>query len=177
MVGSITGRHFGDDELAMLKGTYLDLGGELLGGQKLVATGRKVVTEEDLAIFLMLLRFFTSNMNADGSLPTARWIEMWTALHEAGDIGRPWCHHRYAAMRNYLSSKGLLSWEDAGYLIGGVGGDGRYVPGQAAKWHASEDVPAGDGVGDEVGLPAEEPRDLAEREVVVLHRMTSLSYL
>ena len=140
IVGSITGRHFGDDELAKLKGTYLDLARELLGGQKLVATGRKVVTEEDLAIFLMLLRFFTSNMNADGSLPTARWIEMWTALHEAGDIGRPWCHHRYAAMRNFLSDKGLLSWEDAGYLIGGVGGDGRYVPGQAAKWHASEDL-------------------------------------
>ena len=28
---------------------------------------------------------------------------------------------------------------------------------------------AGDGVGDEVGLPPEEPRDLAEREVAVLH--------
>ena len=39
------------------------------------------------------------------------------------------------------------------------------------------DVTAGDGVDDEVGLLAENPRDLAEREVVVLHRMTSLSYI
>jgi hypothetical protein len=90
----------------------------------------------------MLLRFFTSNMNADGSLPTARWIELWTALHEAKDIERPWCHHRYAAIRNFLSGKGLLSWEDTGYLIGGVGNGGRYVPGQAAKWHAGEELMA-----------------------------------
>ena len=58
----------------------------MLGEKKLVAKGRKVVTEEDLAVFLMLLRFFTNNMNADGSLPVARWREMWTALHGAGDV-------------------------------------------------------------------------------------------
>jgi hypothetical protein len=140
IIGSITGCHFGDDELAKLQGTYLDLARELLGGQRLVATGRKVVTEEDLAIFLMLLRFFTSNRNADGSLPTARWRDLWTALHEAGDIERPWCHHRYAAMRNHLSGKGLLTWEDPGYLIGGVGNNGQYIAGQAAKWCASEEL-------------------------------------
>jgi hypothetical protein len=90
----------------------------------------------------MLLRFFSASMNADGSLPTARWMELWTALYKADDIGRPWCHHRYAAMRNYLSGKGLLTWEDPGYLIGGAGRDGRYVPGKAAKWCASEDLMA-----------------------------------
>jgi hypothetical protein len=45
-------------------------------------------------------------------------------------------------MRNFLSGKGLLRWEDTGYLIGGVGNNGRYVPGQAAKWHAGEELMA-----------------------------------
>ena len=57
--GSIAGRHFGAEELAKLGGGYLSLAKELLGGKKLVATGRRVVTEEDVAVFLMLLRFFT----------------------------------------------------------------------------------------------------------------------
>ena len=87
--GSMSGHHFGPEELASLQGGYLDLATQLLGEKKLVATGRKVVTAEDLAIFLKLLRFLTGNMNPDGSLPTARWRELWSALHEAGDVVRP----------------------------------------------------------------------------------------
>ena len=95
------------------------------------------VAEGDLAIFLMLLRFFSLNMNADGSLPTARWREMWTALHEAGDIDRAWCHHRYARMRNFLTEKDLLVWEDEDFTVGVVDDAGRFVPGKAAKWCAT----------------------------------------
>lgn len=135
-VGSIDGRHFGQEELVRLEGDYQSLAAKLLGENKLVAGNRKVVTREDLAIFLMLLRFFSGHMNADGSLPTARWRAMWTALHEAGDVGRPWCHRRYAAMRNFLSEQGLLAWDDEGYLVGDAGRDGRYVPGKAARWRA-----------------------------------------
>ncbi len=36
-------------------------------------SGRAVVTAEDVAIFLMLLRFFTLNMNEDGTLPQVRF--------------------------------------------------------------------------------------------------------
>lgn len=140
--GSISGHHFGPEELAKLESDYLDLARGLQGGGKLVASGRKVVTAEDLAVFLMLLRFFTSNMNPDGSLPTARWRELWSALHEAGDVGRPWCHHRYAAMRNFLSGQGLLAWEDARYVIGGVSTGGMYLPGKAAKWRAGKRLTA-----------------------------------
>ena len=57
--GSIAGHHFGREELAKLGAGYLSLAKELLGETKLVATGRKVVTGEDLAVFLMMLRFFT----------------------------------------------------------------------------------------------------------------------
>jgi len=140
-VGSISGRHFDSHELAKLKGDYLEIATELLGETRLVATGRKVVTPEDLAIFLMLLRFFTNSMNVDGTLPTARWREMWLALYEAGDVERAWCHHRYAAMRDLLSRKDLLSWEDEAYVIGSEV-HGRHVPGTAAKWRASEGLMA-----------------------------------
>jgi hypothetical protein len=138
--GSIVGRHFGEDELAKLDGSYLSLSKELLGEKKLDAAGRKVVTEADLAIFLMLLRFFTTNRNADGSLPTARWRAMWSALYEAGDIERGWCQHRYKAMRDFLSREGLLDWEDEDYVVGVLTGDGRFVPGKAAKWRAGEEL-------------------------------------
>lgn len=140
--GSITGRHFGEDELTRLKGSYLSLARELLGDTKLVATGRKIVTLEDLAVFLLLLKFFTLNMNLDGSLPTARWREMWTELHESGDIERAWCHHRFARMRNYLTQKDLLSWEDEDFVAGVVGENGQFIPGKAAKWRACEELMA-----------------------------------
>ena len=32
----------------------------------------------------------------------------------------------------------LLAREDEGYVVGVVGRDGQYLPGKAAKWHASE---------------------------------------
>ncbi|HEU5115467.1 MAG TPA: hypothetical protein VFT74_02210 [Isosphaeraceae bacterium] len=153
--GSIAGRHFGPDELARLKGSYPSIARVLLGERKLVTTGRKVITVEDLAIFLMILRFFTKNMNVDGTLPTARWREMWSALYEAGDIERAWCHHRFAMMRNFLSEQNLLSWEDEGF-VNGSEVHGRYVPGTAAKWRASEELM--DRLDAEDGLLREEKR-------------------
>ena len=140
--GSIAGHHFGDEELAKLGEGYLSLAKELLGGTKLVATGRKVVTEEDLAVFLMILRFFTSNMNADGSLPVARWREMWQALYGAGDVGRAWCHHRFATMQELPDEQGLAGLGGRELRCRGVGDDGRFVPGKAAKWKAGEELMA-----------------------------------
>lgn len=65
---------------------------------------------------------------------------MWMALHQAGDIERSWCHHRYKTMRDLLTKEGLLDWEDEGYVVGVADGDGRFVPGKAAKWRASEEL-------------------------------------
>jgi hypothetical protein len=124
--GSIAGNHIGPEELAR----------ELLGGQKLPANGRKVVTMGDMAIFLMILRLFNDHMNVNGSLPTARWRGLRTAMHESGVIDRTWCHHRYVAMRDLLSARELLAWQDQGYVIGDLGLNGRYIPGNAAKWRA-----------------------------------------
>jgi hypothetical protein len=113
---------------------------DLLGGEVLAASSRKVVKEEDLAAFLMMLRFFTANMNADGTLPTARWREMWTSLHVSGDLDRAWCHHRFARMRNFLSRKDLIVWEDEDFVAGVLGENGQFVPGKAAKWCASDEL-------------------------------------
>ena len=140
MTGSIAGHHFGPEELAKLGTGYLSLARELLAGKKLVAKGRRVVTGEDLSIFLMLLRFFTNNMNADGSLPVARWREMWAALHGAADVGRAWCHHRFATIRNFVSDKGLLAWQDESFVVGVCGDDGMFVLGRASKWKGSEEL-------------------------------------
>ena len=140
--GSIAGHHFGEEELAKLGGGYLSLAKEFLGDRKLVATGRRVVTEEDVAVFLMILKFFSNNMNADGSLPVARWRGMWGSLFSAGDVGRAWCHHRFATMRNFLTDQGLLSWEEEEFVVGVVDEAGWFMPGRASKWKAGEELMA-----------------------------------
>ncbi len=43
-------------------------------------------------------------------------------------------------MRNFLSDRELLSWEDEGFVAGVLRFDGRFVPGKAAKWRASEEL-------------------------------------
>ena len=45
-------------------------------------------------------------------------------------------------MRNFLSDKGLIAWEDEGYVVGVYGDHGRFVPGKASKWNAGEDLMA-----------------------------------
>jgi hypothetical protein len=104
----------------------------LLGLPKEKCGGRVAVTVEDVAVFLLLLRFFTRNMNENGTLPWARFEGLWTALYQAGDIGRAFNPKRFAAIRNHLSSlvidgEVLLEWEDETYTLG-----------RACKWRASE---------------------------------------
>jgi hypothetical protein len=41
-------------------------------------------------------------------------------------------------MGNYLGARSLLAREDEGYVVGVIGRNGQYLPGKAAKWHASE---------------------------------------
>jgi hypothetical protein len=104
----------------------------LLGLPKEKCSGRVAVTVEDMAIFLLCLRFFTKNMNENGTLPWARFEGLWTALYQAGDVARAFNPKRFAAIRNHLSSvvvdgEVLLEWEDETYSAG-----------RACKWRASE---------------------------------------
>ena len=95
-------------------------------------SGRVAVTIEDVAVFLLLVRFFTRNMNDNGTLPWARFEKLWNALFLASDVERAFNAKRFAAIRNHLSSlvvdgAVLLEWEDETYGMG-----------QACKWRASE---------------------------------------
>lgn len=135
--GSISGKVIGDEELGQLNGHYRYVAKTLMQNQALATSGRALATVEDVAVFLMLLRFFTGNMNQDGSLPQARFKGLWTALFTSGDIDRPFDDKRFAAIRNYLSSLGLLDWQDEQYRLGWTGDDRQYHRGQACRWKAS----------------------------------------
>ena len=114
----MTGKMIGEGELAQLAegGHYLNVAATLLGTHTLKTTGRTVVTAEDVAIFLACLKFFTGRMNADGTLPVRRFEGLWSALYEAGDVGRAFDCHRFKAIRDYLSGLGLLDWEDRTFV-------------------------------------------------------------
>ncbi len=92
------------------------------------------VTDTDFAQAVVLLRFFTENRNPDGSLPQRRVQELWTALYDAGDFSRPWNHHRWKAIRDWMSQMGWLDWQDHRYQIGARRGEGR-----ACRWRLHED--------------------------------------
>lgn len=138
VVGSISGKVISRDKLDKVSGHYQDLAAALLESHEIRMAGRTVVNREDVAIFLMLLKFFSENMNADGSLPVERWKKMWQSLFEVGDVGRAFCPQRFKVIRDFLSSMGLLDWKDRSYCLGWYDQEGQYHKGKACKWQASE---------------------------------------
>ena len=138
VVGSISGKVISQEELDKVDGHYGELAAALLKSHELRTAGRTVVNRDDVAIFLMLLKFFTEDMNADGSLPVERWKKMWNSLFEAGDINRAFCPQRFKVIRDHLSSLQLLDWRDRSYSLGWYDQDGQYHKGKACKWQASE---------------------------------------
>ena len=138
VAGSTSGKVIGPEELAELDGHYRKVAETLMAVHVLKTSGRTVATVEDLAIFLMLLRYFTKNMNLDGSLPYARFRGLWSSAFELGDVDRMFEDKRFATLRNYLSSLGLLDWQEAKYILGTKDSDGNRLKGKASRWQASE---------------------------------------
>jgi hypothetical protein len=130
--GSISGKNISRDELDLMP-TWERLFKEARRNKSLHG-GRWAVTETDIAQAVALLRFFTENPNPDGLLPQRRVQELWTALYEAGDFSRPWNHHRWKAVRDWMSEMGWLDWQDHRYQTGTGRGDGR-----ACKWRLHEE--------------------------------------
>jgi hypothetical protein len=114
--------------------SYLDVARRLVV-QPLKTRGREVATAEDMAVLLLVLEACTLDLNADGSMPTARIRENWEILHADGDVPRPWCPRRYTALRDHLSDLGHIDWEDRRYIPSALSTTGM---GQAAKWRLSE---------------------------------------
>lgn len=135
---SISGCFLTEEEVEKTRSSYLRLATFLLDHHCLGTSSKAVVTAMDISIFLMFLVFFTNNMNEDGTLPWARFKNFWDALYKSGDIDRPFHPNRFAAIRNYLSSLGLIQWTDMTYKIGTVGSDGRKHNGRACKWKADQ---------------------------------------
>jgi hypothetical protein len=131
--GSISGKNISQDELDLMP-TWERLFRRARKGKPLFGD-RWAVTETDFAQAVVLLRFFTGNRNPDGSLPQRRVQELWAALCEAGDFTRPWNHHRWKTIRDWMSEMGWIHWQDNRYQVGTGRGDGR-----ACKWALHEDL-------------------------------------
>jgi hypothetical protein len=136
--GSIGGTLISEEELAQIaeQGHYRKVAITLVESHVLKTSGRSVVTAEDLAAFLLLLKFFTDRMNADGTLPVRRFEGLWTGLYEAGDLERAFDCHRFKAIRDYLSDLGLIDWEDHTFVMPRIDETGQIRKGRACKWKA-----------------------------------------
>ena len=135
--GSVSGRVISDEELASIP-QFERLYREWVGPAGLCAR-KFVVTEHDFAVAMVLLRHFKTDPNADGSLPCRRVEKIWTALFNAGDVSRPWNHHRWKAIRDFLSGQGHIDWTDHRYEYGAVVQDGTVKKGIACKWSISDE--------------------------------------
>jgi hypothetical protein len=133
--GSVSGRFIEDDELAAIP-KYEGLYRAWVGGQDLKA-GKWKVTAHDFAVAMVLLRHFHAEPNADGTLPCRRAAELWTSLYKVGDVQRPWNHHRWKAIRAFLSAKGHIDWTDNRYEYS-QRADGEVRRGTACKWTITE---------------------------------------
>ena len=138
--GSIGGKLISEDELAQVAedGHYRKVAAALMESHVLKTSGRSVVTPEDVAAFLLLLKFFTDRMNADGTLPVKRFDALWTGLYEAGDLERAFDCHRFKKIRDYLSDLGLIDWEDSTFIVPRIDEAGRRRKGRACKWKAGQ---------------------------------------
>ena len=136
--GSIGGKLIGEEELAQIAehGHYRKVATTLMASHVLKTSGRSVVTTEDVATFLLLLKFFTGRMNADGSLPVRRFEGLWAGLYEAGDLERAFDCHRFKSIRDYLSDLGLIDWQDSTFIVPRIDEAGRKRKGRACKWMA-----------------------------------------
>ncbi|HEX4146829.1 MAG TPA: hypothetical protein VHY91_25250 [Pirellulales bacterium] len=138
MAGSVSGRFISDDELASIP-QFERLYQEWVGPVGLKA--RKFsVTAHDFAVAMVILRHYKADPNSDGSLPCRRIEKIWTALFHAGDIDRPWNHHRWKAIRDFLSANGHIDWTDHRYEYSTVATDDRRTKkkGIACKWSITD---------------------------------------
>ena len=142
--GSMTGKVIVEGELAQLTkgGHYMNVAASLLEHHTLKTTRRTIVRTEDVAIFLVCLKFFSGRMNADGTLPVKRFEAIWTAMYEAGDVGRAFDCHRFKVIRDYISGLGLLDWQERTFVAPRLDGFGNRKKGRACKWMAGEGLMA-----------------------------------
>lgn len=144
--GSVSGKHISGEELEKLP-DYVELFRKMKGNTEIRPHGvtRARVRDVDGGIFFMIGKFLSENMNPNGTMPTERWAELWTALKESGDIERAWCPNRFCALRNWLSSlPGCIDWRNMTYVrptyVAEKDGTQRKIKGRACKWQFGRDL-------------------------------------
>ena len=126
VAGSSSGRLIDPEHIV----AYYPLAKNILGSEKVNIAKELNVNVDDVATFIAILVFFSKNMNADGTMPTARFEEMWQCVFAAGDCKRAFRDKRYTWIRNKLTELGLIEWQDRTYIKGE----------RACKWQASEEL-------------------------------------
>lgn len=92
-----------------------ELAGTMLGSRSKQVGGQLVVTTDDLAVLIAILCHCAKDMNADGSMPTARIKALWETMYKAGDCERQFNPKRYKAARNILEQCGVICWKSVFY--------------------------------------------------------------
>ena len=137
---SSSGIPISKEELSSLK-DHVAVAEQILDGKQLSTSSRHVVNSTDVAIFLMLGKCFTENMNKDGSMPSERFSSVWTKMHENGDVDRGYNGKRVKAIRDFLTSQGLICWVDNHFVIGTeLDEQGNRIKGKACKWHFADEL-------------------------------------
>lgn len=131
--GSVSNKLFSNDDIKNLD-NYKLIYYKLTNNKKLKARNH-IVTEEDFAIALLILMFIDKNPNNDGSIPTERVKQLWKSLYKYHDVKRNWNHHRWKAIRDFLSMKNLIDWKDNKYEFGDKSTNKKGI---ACKWNLSK---------------------------------------
>ena len=123
-------------------GVYHTLAKELLaqkGIDHLNTSDRNIVTDYDLAVWLMLLQHCTETLDENGGLPTERIKGLWLKLKDDEEISRAWNSRRHKAIRDFISDLGLIAWVDESHTPGWFVAD-EFKPGVCMKWCLSEEL-------------------------------------
>ena len=135
--GSIRKHPISKSEVKAIHGPYLDFARSWVE-EPLATSSRAKVDAEDLAIGLAIVKYCTSEMNTDGTMPTRRIKAIWDGLFQSEDIKRAFDYHRWRIIRGLIETQGGLEMVDRRYFTGFVNHQGQAIEGRAAKWRMAE---------------------------------------
>lgn len=137
VAGSVSGKAISEEDLGRMPG-YMAKAERLLAGE-ILKGDRWAVTFEDIAQFLVLALHFRENPGPGGAVSVRQFGKLWTALVEAGDFKRPWNHHRFKAIRDWLSALGHIQWDEHRYIAPIKAGEAK-VAGKACIWRITDEL-------------------------------------
>lgn len=137
--GSCSGKLFSDEELAT-RPVLKELAVEFVGEGGCHMKGGRLCTEENMADYLLLLKFFYLNPNEGHYLPQSRIYSLWKALYEAGEFDSAPNNEKLTLMRNLITKKGYIHWIDDRWKPPTQDEEGNKVNGVCCRWHISKQL-------------------------------------